>query len=51
MRESNGEAGGKKIVRGRGRGRGRDGERKRETDLSVRVLRERIRAGQIIRFV
>jgi hypothetical protein len=47
MRESDGEAGGKKIVRGRGR----DGERKRETDLSVRVLRERIRSGQIIRFV
>ena len=47
MRESDGDAGGKKIERGRGR----DGERKRETYLSVRVLRERIRVGQIIRFV
>jgi hypothetical protein len=51
MRESDSEAGRKKIVRGRGRGRGRDGERKRETNLIIRVLRERIRAGQIIRFV
>ena len=40
MRESNGEARGKKIVRVRGR----DGERKRETDLSIHLLRERIRA-------